>query len=118
MLKHKAVENLAAGDLLLARGYVNAAASRFYYAMYQAAVQRLRDLGRTPSSVPSGAVEWDHSMVQNNTRLLRDEWRDHMLFRTMRILRVDADYEADAVLVEKVRERRSAVADFVKELTR
>ena len=76
MLKDKAVENLAAGDLLVERGHPNAAASRYYYAMFQAAVHRLNLKGWKPGAVRSGAVDWDHSMVLNNLGRIGGRWNE------------------------------------------
>ena len=45
MLAHKATANLRAGVILSAAGLIDAAASRYYYAMFQAAVHRLTVLG-------------------------------------------------------------------------
>ena len=118
MLKDKAVENLAAGDLLFDRGHVNAAASRYYYAMYQAAVHRLTQRGFRPERIRSGAVEWDHSMVLNNTRWLRKSWRDNLLYLEMRRLRSGADYGDESISVADIADRREAIRDFVRELTR
>ncbi len=118
MLKDKAIENLAAGELLLERGYVNAAASRLYYAMYEAAVHRLTQRGFRPERVRSGAVDWDHSMVENNTRLLREHWRDRLLYLEMRRMRGQADSEDAPVSAADLRVRLSSIRDFVREVGR
>jgi len=97
MLKEKALENLAAGETLLAAGHMNAATSRYYYAMYQAAVVALSATGLRPEKVRSGAVDWDHSMVENNTFRCRGNWRDRALYVAMRRLRGQADYDDDGV---------------------
>jgi len=116
MLKDKALENLAAGELLLARGHVNAAASRYCYAMYEAAVWALTEKGKTPGAFRSGAVEWDHSMVENDAGMLRNSYEDRLLYGAMRRARVTADYHADRVNALELRRVRADVADFVKEL--
>jgi uncharacterized protein (UPF0332 family) len=118
MLKDKAIENLAAGELLLDHGHVNAAASRFYYAMYEAAVHRLTLYGHRPGKIRSGAVDWDHSMVENNVFMCRGDRRDRPLYTVMRRLRGQADYDDDAVDKLKLDERRDAIRDFVRELAR
>lgn len=118
MLNDKAHENLQAGEILLARGHVNAAASRLYYAMYQAAVHRLTRLGIRPGNVRSGAVEWDHSMVENNAKQLRGRWSDRLLYRQCRARRVEADYTDIPVREIDVRECRGEIADLVGDLTR
>jgi uncharacterized protein (UPF0332 family) len=118
MLKDKALASLAAGDLLLERGIPDDAASRYYYAMYRAAVHRLTGLGFRPDAVRSGAVEWDQSMVLNNTRRLRGVWHDRCLYETMRRFRSDADYADESVEASKVEAHREAIRDFVRDLTR
>lgn len=118
MLKDKAVENLAAGDLLFERGHVNAAASRYYYAMYQAAVFEHTRRGRRPGEVRSGAVDWDHSMVENNTRRLRQRLDDRMLYGDMRRLRTRGDYGPGDVLRHELEVVRRDIVDFVRELAR
>jgi uncharacterized protein (UPF0332 family) len=118
MLKDKALENLAAGESLLAERRVNAAASRLYYAMYQAAVHRLTLYGHRPGKIRSGAVDWDHSMVENNVFMCRGDRRDRPLYIVMRRLRGQADYDDDAVDGWKLDERRDAIRGFVRELAR
>ena len=117
MLKDKALTSLAAGESLLAGGFSNDAASRLYYAMYQAAVHALTQRGRRPEQTRSGAVDWDHSMVENNVRTLRGSRADKDLYRAMRSLRVAADYAPDYIRGADVIERHAAVSRFVKELT-
>src|SRR5438105_2013613 len=97
MLKDKAVANLRAGDVLFAAGLVDPAASRYYYALYQAAVHALTRLGWTPARVRSGAVEWEHSMVRNFVSTVRGRRSDRDLYQEMRELRERADNEDQAV---------------------
>jgi uncharacterized protein (UPF0332 family) len=118
MLKDKALASLAAGDLLVERGFPDDAASRYYYAMYRAAVHALTVQGRRPGQFRSGAVDWDHSMVENNAGLIRKRFEDRMLYRDMREMRVLADYRPGSVNVGDLRRCRPEVAAFVKELTR
>ena len=118
MLKDKALENLAAGESLLAAGHVNAATTRLYYAMYQAAVHRLTLKGHRPGTIRSGAVDWDHSMVENNVFMCRRDRRDRPLYAVMRRLRGQADYDDGSVERCRLDERREAIRDFVEELTR
>jgi hypothetical protein len=118
MLKDKALENLAAGELLLDRGTINAAASRLYYAMYEAAVWALTNAGKRPGAFRSGAVEWDHSMVGNNAGMLRTSYEDRALYKVTRSARLVADYKPARVNEIELRYVRSHVADFVKELAK
>jgi uncharacterized protein (UPF0332 family) len=117
MLQDKAIENLSAGETLLARGFVDAAASRLYYAMYQAAVSRMANLGIAPVTVQSGAVRWDHAMIAQNTWRLRRRRDDRELYISMMQLRVKADYSDTAVPAVDVSPLVHRVRDFVRELT-
>ena len=116
MLKDKALASLAAGDLLLERGFVDDAATRYYYAMYRAAVHALTERGKRPGTFRSGAVDWDHSMVENNARSLRGRWSDRLLYTETRELRVEADYLDVAVRDTELRRLLPQVREFVKEL--
>lgn len=118
MLRDKSVENLAAGELLFERGHVNAATSRFYYAMYQAAVSGLDRAGYVAGRIRSGALEWDHSMVENNIAVCRTSREDRLLFMRMRKLRTRADYRDDAVLSGELEDEVGAVRRFVREVVR
>ena len=118
MLKDKAARNLQAGEALAALGLVDPATTRYYYALYQAAVHGLTRLGFAPSRVRSGAVEWDHSMVMNNVSLVRGRRSDRELYRSMREMRRDADYRDDAVDPAELAAQVAAVRDFVEEVTR
>lgn len=118
MLKDKALASLAAGDLLLAGGIPDDAASRYYYAMYRAAVHALTKRGKRPGSIRSGAIEWDHSMIENNAGMLRRRPDDRWLYVEMRNLRTLADYRDETVSALHLRCRIEAVRDFVKEFAR
>ena len=118
MLKHKAAANLRAGEILSAAGLADPAASRCYYAMFQAAVHRLTVLGWTPDRLSSGAVEWNHTMVANNVLLVRRRRSDRDLFRDMRDLRRRADYDLNSVDPADLASRIPEVRAFVEELIR
>jgi uncharacterized protein (UPF0332 family) len=118
MLKHKAKTNLRAGEALLALGLIDPAASRYYYALFQAAVSRLVEQGRTPGSLASGAVKWSHSVVANNTYLLRQRRSDRLLFDSLRELRNQADYWPTSVDPLEVAVHAGDVREFVEEVTR
>ena len=116
MLKDKALASVEAGDFLLAQGLVDDAASRYYYAMYRAAVHALTANGYRPELLRSGAVDWDHSMVENNVSACRRDWRHRLLYMEMRRIRVSADYGRDSVSAADLEGRRAAIQRFVKEL--
>ena len=115
MLSDKARANLQAGEILSAAGLVDPAASRFYYAMFQAAVHRLAALGWTPGRLASGAVKWSHTMVLQNVFLVRRTRSDRDLLERMRDLREQADYGEDGVPAQRLAAQIAAVRDFVEE---
>jgi uncharacterized protein (UPF0332 family) len=115
MLSDKAKANLQAGEILAAAGLADPAASRYYYAMFQAAIARLTALGWTPGRLSSGAVEWSHTMVMQNVFLVRRLRSDRPLFETMRDLRERADYRDDRIRPELLAAQIAAVRDFVEE---
>jgi len=118
MLKNKASNNLRAGEALAVLGLRDPAASRYYYAMFQAAVHRLTVLGWTPGRLERGAVRWGHAMVANNVLLVRKLRSDRDLYAEMQDLRERADYRDDSVKQERLAARVAAVREFVEEATR
>jgi uncharacterized protein (UPF0332 family) len=117
VLKDKALENLAAGERLFEDGRFNAAASRYYYAAFQAAVVRFAALGRPPGTLQGGADRWNHALVAQNTWLLRGRREDARLYRGLMELRTQADYQDRAVNSSDLAPYRRATRDFVRELT-
>ena len=118
MLSDKARANLQAGEILSAAGLFDPAASRCYYAMFQAAVHRLTTLGWTPGRLSSGAVEWDHTMVANNVLLVRRRRANRDLFARMRDLRERADYATARIPAGDLAAEVAAVRDLVEEALR
>jgi len=118
MLSDKAKTNLQAGEILSAAGLFDPAASRYYYAMFQASVHRLTALGWTPGRLSSGAVEWNHTMVANNVLLVRRLRSDRDLFAEMRRLRQRADYGDKSVDRDELGSRLVAMRAFVEEAIR
>jgi uncharacterized protein (UPF0332 family) len=118
MIADKAKSNLQAGEILVAAGLVDPAASRYYYAMFQAAVHRLTALGWTPGRLASGAVKWSHTMVAQNVLLVRRARSDRELFTMMRELREEADYRGDALPAGQLAPLIADVREFVEEAVR
>lgn len=116
-MQGKARENLEAGLLLLEAGLVNAAASRLYYALFQAAVYALERQGKTPARLRRGARRWDHRMVGERASLVRGLAEDAVLFDELRDLRGRADYESSPVERRKVEFMKQEVERFVREVT-
>jgi len=118
MLKDKSARNLQAGEILVAAGLVDPATSRYYYAMFQAAVHRLTALGWTPGRLERGAVRWTHTMVANNALLVRKRRSDRDLYAAMRSMRERADYHTKSVDPELLASHVAAVRGFVEEAIR
>jgi len=118
MLNKKAAKNLQAGEILAVAGLVDPAASRYYYAMFQAAVHRLTALGWTPARLARGAVRWTHTMVANNVLLVRKRRSDRDLYAELLRLREQADYRDEPVDPEGLAVHVVAVREFVEEAAR
>jgi uncharacterized protein (UPF0332 family) len=118
MLSDKAKANLQAGEILAAAGLFDPAASRYYYAMFQASVHRLTALGWTPARLSSEAVEWSHTMVANNVLLVRRLRSDRDLFAALRELREHADYRENSVPPDELTSLVAAARTFVEAATR
>lgn len=116
MLK-KANQNLAGAAVLGRARLWDAAASRMYYALFQAAVYVLGRRGRRPRDLSRDATDdrWAHAIVLNNTRLLRNRPEDRTLFHQAYALRVKGDYEEIAVEEIEVKELQPRVEAFLKE---
>ena len=116
-MKDKSTRNLTAGEALRALGLTDAAAGRYYYSLYQAAVHRLTLLGWTPGRVRRGAIEWSHVMVMKHVHLVRGRASDCDLYGAMRALRTRADYRDDNVDAGELADCVPAVREFVEEAT-
>ena len=117
MLKDKSTRNLAAGEALRALGLTDAAATRYYFALYQAAVHRLTKLGWTPGSIQVGGVEWNHDMVVSNAYLVRRRRTDRALVDAIFTLRTMADYHEDSIDPSHLAAELADVREFVEEAT-
>ncbi|MCI0587803.1 MAG: HEPN domain-containing protein [Planctomycetes bacterium] len=116
--KAKALVSLEAAVSMIDEGFVDPAASRTYYAMFQAAVHALETRrGMRPGDLRLGADRWGHDMVCGNAKLRRGSREDERLLRALRGLRERADYEPVPVERAAVEGRREAVAAFVRGVT-
>jgi uncharacterized protein (UPF0332 family) len=116
-MRDLANENLEAARILLQRGLVHAAASRFYYAYFQAAIHALVSAGRKPSDARTGLEYWSHEAVHDLVHLARGRADDSLRFEQLQDLRVRADYDRGVVGRREVEEVRYDVARFVREVT-
>ncbi|HET6202898.1 MAG TPA: HEPN domain-containing protein [Planctomycetota bacterium] len=116
-MKGKARENLEVGLRLLEEGFVDAAANRLYYAVFQAAAYALGRGGRLPSESRGSAAVWDHRIIGDRIALLRGEPDDGRLFRELRSLRERADYQEGPVDRRELERRKRDVERFVRGVT-
>jgi len=100
-LVHKARENAEAANLLFAWQYFDAAANRFYYALYQAGWAFLVKLKHPVPRQAHGSYfphSFDRTLDQEGFGAclrLQPDWR--VLWDEMRNHRVKADYHRDGV---------------------
>ena len=117
-MREKAKINLRVARDLAESGLFDPAATRMYYALYQAFVFRLADRGLRPQALKSGATWWEHDMVQNNSKAARGRSSDRLLFEKARILRVQADYKPRFVDPGETRDCLHDVEFLIEELLR
>jgi len=113
-MKGKARENLEVALRALENGHVNAAASRLYYALFQAAVYALERQGRAPSEFRRGATVWDHRIVGDRIALVRGLPEDGRLFEKLRFLREMADDHKEPVSRSELELKKHEVERFVR----
>ncbi len=116
-MKDLAHENLEAARILLDRGLVRAAASRLYYAYFQAAIFALVRGGKSPEDSRRGVRYWSHDAVGELVHLVRGRDDDAPRFRDLWDLRVRADYDRGPVERREVEESKHEVIRFVREVT-
>ncbi|HET6203495.1 MAG TPA: HEPN domain-containing protein [Planctomycetota bacterium] len=116
-MKAKALQNLRAGALLFDRGLYDAAASRYYYAVFQACVHALEGRGLTPGTTIPGARRWDHPTVRVRAAAVRDRPEDERFFEDLRLLRERADYNPEPIGHGAVESCRREVERFVLDVT-
>jgi hypothetical protein len=93
----KAKANIAAARMLAERGWYDGAANRAYFALFQAGVGWMAQMGKTPDQFSRGATRWRHAVIVDNASLYRRRMQDVLLFRGVRDQRVQADYDSAAV---------------------
>ncbi|HET6202778.1 MAG TPA: hypothetical protein VFI25_08250 [Planctomycetota bacterium] len=91
-MRTKARRSLEAARLLLARGFVDEAASRFYFALFQAGVHALERQGKKPADFRGGATYREHRTVARHADRIRGVVEDEALFDLSIALRQRADY--------------------------
>jgi len=115
----KARENLRAAGCLIDEGCPNAAASRAYYAAYQACWWALEKTGEEPPEPRPGERWWPHKEISGISRRFligfetddEDDFDNILLFR-----RIKADYDPDPVLEYEVRECVHIAGDLLEKI--
>jgi uncharacterized protein (UPF0332 family) len=109
----RAKESLQAAELCLREGLVNSAASRAYYAMFQAAEVALETVGLV-------RLEWSHKGLHSsfNHELIRQKKFYPRLFRnyltSALTVRQAADYEEAGVSAQVAQRQVRRAASFVQ----
>jgi len=114
-VKNKAEKNLSAAEFLIERKLFDPAASRVYYAAFQAAVVGLAAVPLQPSDARAGATYWNHDMVLQTIYRVRKSRADEHLMKTLKGLREKADYDPIPVDPAAVKSWMTAVEKFVGE---
>ena len=113
----KARENLASAEADLSAGRLNSAASRAYYAAFQAAVAALIEQGISPRG-----ESWDHKFVINEFSgklIRRRKVVSGRLTRTLDVLlqrRLRADYRPAALGRREASDSSRKATEFVQQL--
>lgn len=105
-MKKRADENFAAGLLALEHQHPNAAANRFWYALYHLSWNALQRAGLRPNALDSNATaqgSWKHETIKVNAGLIARHmfgnsdrelrFRLRALLTTIFVQRVNADYK-------------------------
>ncbi|HEU5393405.1 MAG TPA: hypothetical protein VFV36_01255 [Candidatus Methylomirabilis sp.] len=116
-MRRKALRSLEAARRLLAMGFVDEAASRTYFALFQAGVHGLEKQGLKPGDFRAGATHWEHRTVARSAERIRGEPSDVDLFERARDLRLTSDYNRDSVLRKDLEFLRYRIERFVLEVT-
>jgi uncharacterized protein (UPF0332 family) len=112
-MKDKARASLRACQHLLEAGFFDPAASRLYYALFQAALQGLANAGVSPGDVSSGETRWNHALIAQNTYRCRKQKGDRGIFESLRSLREQADYQPEPIERADVDQWLADVEGFV-----
>src|SRR5262245_3697106 len=116
-MRRKAVRSLEAARRLLAMGFVDEAASRYYFALFQAGIHGLETRGLRPSDFREGATYWEHRTVARNAVRVRNDPGDVDLFERSRELRHKSDYNRDLVDRRSLEFLRFEIERFVLGVT-
>jgi uncharacterized protein (UPF0332 family) len=116
-MRGKALRSLEAARRLLAMGFVDEAASRYYFALFQAGIHGLEQRGLKPGDFRSGATYWEHRTVARNASSIRGEAGDTDLFDRARELRHAGDYNPDLVRRRDLEFLRRGIERFVLGVT-
>ncbi|HLX62686.1 MAG TPA: hypothetical protein VKX17_15515 [Planctomycetota bacterium] len=121
VFKKKARENFLVAKSCCAT-HTNAAGGRIYYAGFQAVVGELEKLGVEPHKIDRGAAsafedrgtKWTHSFVKNNASLAQLSARQSSALKVAYELRKTADYEAEEVDPNDVKDLLAPIEDILE----
>ena len=102
-LRQKSEQNWQAGELCFGREMFDAAASRFYYATFQAVYRYFCMHPATCIDIPTPANQSKHIQVERGVASFeKDIARARRNFKRMKSLRVTADYDPEPVNKKKL----------------
>lgn len=115
-MKKKAASSLVACKALVSSRLTDSAASRLYYALFQAGVHVLERQGKNPADFTSGATQWAHGWICDNAYLFRKVREDKRLFKMAYSLRERADYRVPPVQPCELDPLLPRAEDFVQDV--
>jgi uncharacterized protein (UPF0332 family) len=100
--KERSSKNLAAAICLIDKALEAPAASRLYYALYQAVIAKAIPLGVGPTS-RGGHRVWEHRQVSDLMKRVTGSSQDRMMYRHLVSQRECADYLTGEITLDDVR---------------
>ena len=117
-MRQKAIMSYNETMCLIRNKSYNGAASRAYYALYQAIVAQFNEQGLDPKNFSSrgreSIGEWPHETIRNNSTLAGVDRRDVSIIKAAWELRRKADYKTDLVTWSEMEYVASGLARILK----
>jgi len=116
-MREQALDHLRIARALFELGLYDGAASRHYYAAFQAVVFALERKGLRPHDFRSVRSRWEHGVIIENASLARGRAADRLLLRSLGRLRVRADYWRSAVDPRTLGPLAEPAGQFIQDVT-
>jgi uncharacterized protein (UPF0332 family) len=117
-VKQKAEANLKACKALVEKSLIDPAASRLYYALFQAGIHVMEAQGKSPGDLTLGATQWTHGRIRDGAALYRGRREDKAMFNVAYYLRERADYRKQPVRRNEVTDLLPTAEAFLQETCR